>query len=302
MFLIPRSLNKFEEGGDLEKPGGIVKNFSMTSSSFFSPGSVNSDDFVFQAMNYQPEEAHSLINFKGSGYDNFIHGTNGSLLSFERNERALQNTCSKTSSHKDDYSMWESNLNQNYQWNQMNTKSSTDPRLVEDFSSFETASNFNSMTSTTKENHGDWLYSEAAVVPDSIQESGSPEATGLKRPHARDSNQALKKQCTNEAKNAKTKSGPSKDPQSITAKNRRERISERLKILQELVPNGSKVDMVTMLQKAISHVKFLQLQVKVLATDEFWPVQGGKAPDISQVREAIDAILSSQKDRNSSSK
>ena len=40
----------------------------------------------------------------------------------------------------------------------------------------------------------------------------------------------------------------------------------------------------------------------MLATDEFWPVQGGKAPDISQVKEAIDAILSSQRDTNSSSK
>ncbi|XVF20633.1 hypothetical protein REPUB_Repub12eG0018000 [Reevesia pubescens] len=296
---------KFEEGGTLEKTGGIVKNFSMSSSSSFSsPSSVNSDGFMFGALNYQHEEAHSLINFKGSGgYDNFIHGTNGSLLSFERNERALQNTYLKTSSHKDDYSMWEGNLNQNYQWNQMNTKSTTDPRLVEDFSCFETASNFSSMTSATKENHGDWLYSEAAVVADSIQESGSPEAAaGLKRPHTGESNQALKKQCTDEAKKAKTKSGPSKDPQSIAAKNRRERISERLKILQELVPNGSKVDLVTMLEKAVSYVKFLQLQVKVLATDEFWPVEDGKAPDISQVREAIDAILSSQKDRNSSSK
>ncbi|KAI8534577.1 hypothetical protein RHMOL_Rhmol10G0101400 [Rhododendron molle] len=83
--------------------------------------------------------------------------------------------------------------------------------------------------------------------------------------------------------------------------NRRERITERLKVLQELVPNGSKVDLVTMLEKAISYVKFLQLQVKVLATDEFWPVRGGKAPDISQVKEAIDSILSSHKDRNSSS-
>ncbi|KAL6223534.1 hypothetical protein ACLB2K_006919 [Fragaria x ananassa] len=88
----------------------------------------------------------------------------------------------------------------------------------------------------------------------------------------------------------------------IQVQNRRERISERLKILQELVPNGCKVDLVTMLEKAISYVKFLQLQVKVLATDEFWPVQGGKAPDISQVKEAIDAILSSQRDTSSSSK
>ena len=79
--------------------------------------------------------------------------------------------------------------------------------------------------------------------------------------------------------------------------NRRERISERLRALQELVPNGTKVDLVTMLEKAISYVKFLQLQVKVLATDEFWPAQGGKAPEISQVREALDAILSSASQR-----
>ncbi|XVE72195.1 hypothetical protein DITRI_Ditri11bG0019500 [Diplodiscus trichospermus] len=236
----------------------------MASSASFPPSSVNSDSFVFHTVNYQP-----LVNFKGSGCDNFIHGTNGSLLSFELSERALR---------IDDNSIWEGNLNKNYQWDQMNTKSSTitNPRLAEDFSCFETASNFNSLASATKEN-GVWLYSEAAVVSDNIQESGSPEAAGLKRPH---SSQGLKKQCTTEAKNAKTKSGSSKDPQSIAAK----------------------VDLVTMPEKPISYVKFLQLQVKVLATDEFWPVQGGKAPDISQVREVIDAILSSQKDRNSSSK
>ncbi|TVU28203.1 hypothetical protein EJB05_19712, partial [Eragrostis curvula] len=105
-----------------------------------------------------------------------------------------------------------------------------------------------------------------------------------------------KKQCGAGRKTSKAKSAPAvptKDPQSLAAKTRRERISERLRTLQELVPNGTKVDLVTMLEKAISYVKFLQLQVKVLATDEFWPAQGGKAPEISQVKEALDAILSS---------
>ncbi|KAE8713374.1 Transcription factor bHLH83 [Hibiscus syriacus] len=288
---------KFDDRVDLEKPGVIVKNFPMTSSSSFSsPGSGDSDGFMFQP----PEEVHSLINFKGSVYDGYVHGTTyGSLLSFEQNEKALQSTYLNANGHKEDYSMREGSLNQNYEWNPMNTKSGVDPRSVGDFSCFETASNFSSIT---KENNGDWLYSEVAVVADSITELRSPDSAGVKRPNTGDGNQALKKQCSKEAKKAKTKSGPSKDPQSIAAKNRRERISERLKILQELVPNGSKVDLVTMLEKAISYVKFLQLQVKVLATDEFWPVEGGKAPDISQVREAIDAILSSQKDRNSCSK
>lgn len=49
----------------------------------------------------------------------------------------------------------------------------------------------------------------------------------------------------------------------LRVQTRRERISERLRTLQELVPNGTKVDLVTMLEKAISYVKFLQLQVKV---------------------------------------
>ncbi|RLN11571.1 Transcription factor bHLH83 [Panicum miliaceum] len=82
-----------------------------------------------------------------------------------------------------------------------------------------------------------------------------------------------------------------KDPQNLAAKNRRERITERLRALQELVPNGSKVDTVTMLDKAITYVKFMQLQLKVLQTDAFWPAPGGEAPGMSQVKEALDAIL-----------
>ncbi|MCO5548551.1 hypothetical protein L7F22_002011 [Adiantum nelumboides] len=52
--------------------------------------------------------------------------------------------------------------------------------------------------------------------------------------------------------------------------NRRERINARLKVLQELVPNGSKVDLVTMLEKAINYVKYLQLQLRVLSNDDLW--------------------------------
>ncbi|KAL6848307.1 hypothetical protein ACP4OV_022435 [Aristida adscensionis] len=110
---------------------------------------------------------------------------------------------------------------------------------------------------------------------------------------------AAKKQCCGGGggRKSKGKAAPApttKDPQSAAAKVRRERISERLKVLQDLVPNGTKVDLVTMLEKAITYVKFLQLQVKVLATDEFWPAQGGKAPELSQVKDVLDAILASQ--------
>ncbi|KAG8059666.1 hypothetical protein GUJ93_ZPchr0002g26072 [Zizania palustris] len=147
----------------------------------------------------------------------------------------------------------------------------------------------------------------------------APSRASQKRPHAvaqgADSQavRPTKKQCGASRKTTKPKSAPTttptNDPQSLAAKNRRERISQRLRTLQELVPNGTKVDLVTMLEKAISYVKFLQLQVKliddelqVLATDEFWPAQGGKAPEISQVKDALDAILSATTSSSSSSR
>ncbi|KAK3145978.1 hypothetical protein QOZ80_3BG0259990 [Eleusine coracana subsp. coracana] len=64
--------------------------------------------------------------------------------------------------------------------------------------------------------------------------------------------------------------GSATDPQSLYARKRRERINERLKILQKLVPNGTKVDISTMLEEAVQYVRFLQLQIKMLSSDETW--------------------------------
>ncbi|TKY71244.1 Transcription factor bHLH85 [Spatholobus suberectus] len=63
---------------------------------------------------------------------------------------------------------------------------------------------------------------------------------------------------------------PAADPQSAYARRRRERINERLIILQNLVPNGTKVDISTMLEEAVQYVKFLQLQIKLLSSDDLW--------------------------------
>ncbi|KAK7343522.1 hypothetical protein VNO77_12316 [Canavalia gladiata] len=60
------------------------------------------------------------------------------------------------------------------------------------------------------------------------------------------------------------------DAQSLYARKRRERINERLRILQKLVPNGTKVDISTMLEEAVQYVKFLQLQIKLLSSDDLW--------------------------------
>ncbi|KAI6691486.1 hypothetical protein NL676_028314 [Syzygium grande] len=287
----------FEEEDNLEKTTTLMsKNFPPA---ICGP---SKDALKFRAMNNRPDGVHHqpLINFKSnSGYENFRQAS-GSLLSFQQSQTDdLKN--SDCFGWKDDAIM--SNYNY-HNLKQIDPKSSSDhPRIVEDMNCYQST---NTYVSVVK--HGNsssnWLYSEATAVADSVQESGAQEAGFHKRAYMGESPQASKKQCTSASKSSSKFKSPSspKDPQSVAAKNRRERISERLKILQDLVPNGNKVDLVTMLEKAISYVKFLQLQVKVLATDEFWPAQGGKAPDISQVKEAIDAILSSQRDRSSSSK
>lgn len=64
--------------------------------------------------------------------------------------------------------------------------------------------------------------------------------------------------------------GSATDPQSLYARKRRARINERLRILQNLIPNGTKVDISTMLEEAVHYVKFLQLQIKLLSSDAMW--------------------------------
>nr|AKN09554.1 basic helix-loop-helix transcription factor [Salvia miltiorrhiza] len=60
--------------------------------------------------------------------------------------------------------------------------------------------------------------------------------------------------------------GQATDPHSIAERLRRERIAERMKALQELVPNANRTDKASMLDEIIDYVKFLRLQVKVLST------------------------------------
>lgn len=59
--------------------------------------------------------------------------------------------------------------------------------------------------------------------------------------------------------------GQATDPHSIAERLRRERIADRMKALQELVPNANKTDKASMLDEIIEYVRFLQLQVKILS-------------------------------------
>lgn len=75
--------------------------------------------------------------------------------------------------------------------------------------------------------------------------------------------------------------GQATDPHSIAERLRRERIAERMKALQELVPNANKTDKASMLDEIIDYVKFLQLQVKVLSMSRLGGA-GAVAPLIAE--------------------
>nr|CAD1838265.1 unnamed protein product [Ananas comosus var. bracteatus] len=257
--------------------------------------SSSSASFALGVLNSPPQEAHSGLSSSKTKSDGCWAYSTSSVLSFDLGDQFPHSSYANHNDQEEECDVWINAMDQNHTMNQSSFEYSW---IVHDHS-YETRS------AAKDDAYGEEQF--ALLHPSSISMNGAQEVSrqdklSQKRPYAGDHEMPTPKKQRGINRNTKTKPTPPKDPQSVAAKVRRERISERLKILQDLVPNGTKVDLVTMLEKAINYVKFLQLQVKVLSTDEFWPAQGGKVPDISQVREAIDAILCSQRDMSSNSK
>ncbi|MQL77066.1 hypothetical protein Taro_009473 [Colocasia esculenta] len=293
-FCHKSSKGMLEDSGSLEP---LVDYTTVSSQPSLSEpsNSSSSSSFVFGTINSRPKEPQSVLTFKSASDYSFC---NVSMLSFEQETQA--NSLVKLSYGDDSAASWGEALFPSHQvLHHLNPRSgSTDHRLAQEANCFKGTHGYEAgVKEHQREEEFGWLYSEEKH-DNILQENRGPDGGAHKRPCMGDDAPSSKRQCTASNRKSKPKVVTSKDNQSIAAKNRRERISERLKVLQALVPNGTKVDLVTMLEKAISYVKFLQLQVKVLSTDEFWPAQGGKAPEVAQVKEAIDTILSSHKERN----
>ncbi|KAL8100726.1 transcription factor UNE12-like isoform X2 [Apium graveolens] len=80
----------------------------------------------------------------------------------------------------------------------------------------------------------------------------------------------------------RAKRGQATDPHSIAERLRRERIAERIRALQKLVPNVNKTDRATMLDEIVDYVKFLRLQVKVLSMSRLGGA-GAVAPLVTEI-------------------
>nr|GLL42680.1 transcription factor UNE12 [Ipomoea trifida] len=76
--------------------------------------------------------------------------------------------------------------------------------------------------------------------------------------------------------------GQATDPHSIAERLRRERIAERIRALQDLVPSVNKTDRAVMLDEIVDYVKFLRLQVKVLSMSRLGGA-GAVAPLVTDI-------------------
>ncbi|XP_068663811.1 transcription factor LRL1-like isoform X2 [Aristolochia californica] len=124
----------------------------------------------------------------------------------------------------------------------------------------------------------------AAALQPQNQLSQSVEANAIKHFTNQSSVSQLQSPPAGSKPRVRARRGQATDPHSIAERLRREKIAERMKNLQELVPNSNKTDKASMLDEIIEYVKFLQLQVKVLTMSRLGAA-GAVVPLITDVQQ-----------------
>eukprot|EP00850_Spirogloea_muscicola_P007087 SM000035S13067 [mRNA] locus=s35:253962:254891:+ [translate_table: standard] len=108
------------------------------------------------------------------------------------------------------------------------------------------------------------MQGDALAVKVSSDHSKQAPITTVESPEAEEWH-ANSPGCLKAASTGRQKRGTATDPQSVAARKRRDRIRERIQTLQQLVPSGSKMDTVSMLDELIEYVKFLQVEAAAKA-------------------------------------
>ncbi|KAJ7549836.1 hypothetical protein O6H91_07G071500 [Diphasiastrum complanatum] len=125
----------------------------------------------------------------------------------------------------------------------------------------------------SRNNYSQKLEGESSVMKRYSCQPGSESSDELTKPQYREN--FLRQQGTGRSNLSPTtesdKRNPQQkpcltsiEPQSMAARQRRKKISERVRTLEALVPGGNKLDTASMLDEAIKYVKFLQLQIQIL--------------------------------------
>ncbi|KAI6684500.1 hypothetical protein NL676_030413 [Syzygium grande] len=75
----------------------------------------------------------------------------------------------------------------------------------------------------------------------------------------------MKKEAAAAARSTSSKRSRAAEVHNLSERRRRDRINEKMRALQELIPNCNKVDKASMLDEAIEYLKTLQLQVQMMS-------------------------------------
>nr|XP_019703669.1 transcription factor PHYTOCHROME INTERACTING FACTOR-LIKE 15 isoform X2 [Elaeis guineensis] len=89
------------------------------------------------------------------------------------------------------------------------------------------------------------------------------EESGNQSEDHEDESMGLKKSAT--VRGTSTKRSRAAEVHNLSERRRRDRINEKMRALQELIPNCNKVDKASMLDEAIEYLKSLQLQVQIMS-------------------------------------